>query len=261
MANSKLLGKRYLVPDNVITDIKSALVKYPSAEGVKRAKNIIHEPNMTYEAMKRIKNFFDTFNPQTGDAAQYELAGGDSMKSHIESTLNQQRAGVQRSKEVRRDMTANPNSELHAFQTPKLNEEKEEKKEKSKNAVAVIVNKDNKILLLKRVDDPKIWQPNKWSLVGGGMDKGETPQKAVEREILEETGLEIKKFIKSFTIERHAESIEHVFACRYDGDPTDIDLDTHENTNYGWYDVAEMEYLDTVPHLIEYITLVFKNYD
>ena len=258
MANSKLLGKRYLVPDNVIDYIKSSLVKYPNAEGVKRAKNIIHEPNITYEAMKRIKNFFDTFNSRTTDTAQYELAGGKEMKEFIETTLNQQRAGVQRSKEVRRDMTANPNSELHAFQPPKINEEK---KEKSKNAVAVILNKDNKILLLKRVDDPKIWQPNKWALVGGGMDKGETAQQAVEREILEETGLEIKKFVNSFTIERHADSIEHMFACRYEGEDTDVELDTKENTNYGWYDVSEMEYLDTVPHLIEYITLIFKKYD
>jgi 8-oxo-dGTP pyrophosphatase MutT (NUDIX family) len=261
MANSKLQGKTYLVPDNVLTHIKSSLVKYPSAEGVKRAKNIIHEPNISYEAMKRIKNFFDTFNSRTTDRTQYELAGGNPMKEFIEATLNQQRAGVQRSKEVRRDMTANPNSELHPYQPPKINEEKEEKKEKSKNAVAVIVNKNNKILLLKRVDDPKIWQPNKWALAGGGIDKGETPQQAVEREILEETGLEIKKFVNSFSIERHGDSIEHMFACRYEGEDTDVELDTKENTNYGWYDVSEMEYLDTVPHLIEYITLVFKNYD
>jgi len=133
------------------------------------------------------------------------------------------------------------------------------KKEKDKNAVAVIMNNDNKILLLKR-GDKSPWMPNKWSLVGGGIEKGENPKKACEREILEETGLEIKKFIKSFTIQRHSDSIEHVFACRYSGEPTDIKLDD-ENSNYGWYDINEMDYLDTVPHLIEYITLVFKKYE
>jgi len=260
MANSELQGKTYLVPSDVLNGIQSSLVKYPNSEGVKRAKNIIHEPNMTYEAMKRLKNFFDYFNPQTGDIAQYSLAGGESMKAFIEKTLAQQRAGVQRTKNVTRDMRANPNSELQPHQAATINES-EKKKEKQKNAVAVIVNNDNKILLLKRSDDPKIWMPNKWALVGGGIEKGETPQKAIEREILEEIGLEINKFVKSFTIQRHADSIEHIFACRYEGEPTDIELDTSENTNYGWYDVSEMEYLDIVPHLIEYITLVFKKYE
>jgi len=260
MANSKLQGNTYLVPDNVLQHIEAAKVNYPNSEGIKRAKNITHEPNLSYEAIKRIKNFFDTYNPQITDAAQYELAGGKEMRAFIEATLNQERAGTKRSKDVRRDIQSGNTQDLKAFQSPELNEaEKKEKKEKDKNAVAIIVNNDNKILLLKRGAGAP-WMPNKWSLVGGGIEKGETPQKAIEREILEETGLEIKKFVKTLTIERHADSIEHLFACRYTGEPTDIDLDD-ENSNYGWYDQSEMEYLDTVPHLIEYITLVFKKYD
>jgi len=70
----------------------------------------------------------------------------------------------------------------------------------------------------------------------------------------------INKFIKSFTIQRNTDSTEHVFACRYNGEPTDIKLND-ENTNYGWYDVSEMKYLDIVPHLLEYITIVFKKYE
>jgi len=116
-------------------------------------------------------------------------------------------------------------------------------------------------LLLKRSDYEKQWMPNKWALVGGGIEKGESPEEACKREIKEETGLEIKKFVKSFTIQRRPESIEHIFACRYDGDPTDIELDGKENVGYGWYDVEEMDYLDIVPNLVEYIMLVFKKYD
>jgi 8-oxo-dGTP pyrophosphatase MutT (NUDIX family) len=142
---------------------------------------------------------------------------------------------------------------------PNLNESKKDLK---KNAVAVIVNNDNKILLLKRGDHKEFWMPNKWSLVGGGIDKKDkNPEDAVKREIKEETGLEIDKFVDTFTIQRHDDSIEHVFACRYEGEPTDIVVDGFENTNYGWFDVSEMEYLDTVPHLIEYITMTFKSYD
>lgn len=255
MANQELYDKTYRIPPEVLKGIQASLVSSPTGEGVKRAKFMVNNGYLTYQAMKRILHDLPKM-----DSTQYALAGGESMKNFIETTLNQDRAGVQRSKNLRRDVTANPNSELKPYQASSELNEGDKKKEKDKNAVAVIVNNDNKILLLKRGEKAP-WMPSKWSLVGGRIEKKETPQQAVEREIEEETGLEIKKFTKSFSIERHADSIEHVFACRYEGEPTDIELDTDENTNYGWYDVSEMEYLDTVPHLIEYITLVFKKYD
>jgi len=264
MANQELYDKTYRIPPEVLKGVQTSLVSNPQGEGVKRAKNLLKNGYLTYQAMKRLKNYFDYFNPQTGDKSQYNLAGGQPMKAFIEATLNQDRAGVKRSKDVRRAVAMPPTADLKAYQNPRqpeLNEveKKEKKKEKDKNAVAVIVNNDNKILLLKRGEGAP-WMPNKWSLVGGRIEKDETAQQALEREIEEETGLEAKKFTESFKIERHAESVEYVFACRYEGDPTDINLDD-ENSNYGWYDVSEMEYLDTVPHLIEYITLVFKKYD
>jgi 8-oxo-dGTP pyrophosphatase MutT (NUDIX family) len=213
--------------------------------------------------MKRLKNFFDYYNPKTSGEAQFHLAGGELMKQFIETTLGQERAGVDRSKKNQELYRDDPNSAIHAFKSPELNEvdKKTKKKELNKNAVAVIVNNDNKFLLLKRGKEAP-WMPSKWSLVGGGIEKDESPQQAIEREILEETGLEMKKFVKTFSIQRNPESIEHVFACRYAGDPTDISLDG-ENTNYGWFDIDEMNFLDVVPNLIEYITIAFsgKKYD
>lgn len=259
MANQELYDKTYRIPPDVLKGIQTALVSNPSGEGVKRAKFMLKNGYLTYQAMKRLKNFFDYFNSETGDAAQFALAGGQLMKGFIETTLNQDRNAVKTSKDVRRDMTANPNSELKPYQTPRLNEEKK-KKELKQNVVAVIVNSDNKILLLKRSDFKDQWMPSKWSLVGGAINKKESPEDACEREIKEETGLEINKFVESFTIQRHEDSEETIFACRYDGEATDITLN-EENSNYGWYDVSEMEFLDTVPHLIEYITLVFKKYE
>jgi len=254
MANQELYNKTYKIPSNVLKRIQAALVSNPTGEGVKRAKFMVKNGYLTYQAMKRILHDFNNM-----DNTQFELAGGQDMKAFIEKTLNQDRNAVKTGKEVRQDIPNNfSNQDMMPHQANlSLNENK--KKEKDKNAVAVIMNNDNKILLLKR-GDKSPWMPNKWSLVGGGIEKGENPKKACEREILEETGLEIKKFIKSFTIQRHSDSIEHVFACRYSGEPTDIKLDD-ENSNYGWYDINEMDYLDTVPHLIEYITLVFKKYE
>jgi len=258
MANAELLNKQYKIPPDVLKGIQTALITSPNGDGTKRAKFILKNGVITYQVMKRLKNFFDYFNSQTGNKMQYALAGGNLMRQFIETTLATDRAGVQMTKNVKQDMNANPNSELNAYQaTPNLNEEKKDLK---KNAVAVIVDNDNKILLLKRAADPKIWSSSKWALVGGTIEKGETPEQTVKREIKEETGLDISKFTKSFSIHKNPDSIEHIFACRYDGEPTDIKLN-EENTNYGWYDVDEMKFLDTAPHLIEYITMVFKPYD
>lgn len=259
MANSQLYGNTYKIPPQVLKSIQTTLISNQSGEGVRRAKFMLKNGVISYQAMKRLKNFFDYFNPQTDDKVQYALAGGDLMKSFIDRTLNANRDAVQRSKDVRRDITTNPNSELKPYQTPRLTEGDENNK-LVKNAVAVIVDNDNKILLLKRGDEPGTWMPNKWALVGGGIEKGESPEEACKREIWEETGLEINKLTQSFSIQRQKSSIEHVFACRYTGEPTDVELND-ENTNYGWYDIDEMSFLDTVPHLIEYITLVFKKYD
>ena len=261
MANSQLLDKQYRIPQDVLNYIRTVLVSNPSGDGVKRAKFMLKNGVVTYQVLKRIKNFFDHYDGN--DKWAYALAGGDPMRSFIETTLAQDRAGVQRSKETKQDMTSDPNSELMpGSPMPRLNEEKEKKEEKQKNAVAVIVNADDKILLLKRGKEAP-WMPEKWGLVGGGVEKGESPQKAVEREILEETGLTIDKFTKTFSIQRNPGSIETVFACRFTGDPTEIELDTTENTNYGWYDLDEMQFLDIVPNLIEYITLSFtgKKYE
>lgn len=52
-------------------------------------------------------------------------------------------------------------------------------------AHAIIVWK-NKILLFHRDNDPTISSPDCWQLPGGGIEKGETPLKALKRELLEE---------------------------------------------------------------------------
>ena len=262
MANSELYDKTYSVPSDVLKYIQTTLMSNPNSEGTKRAKFLLKNGVITYQSLKRLKNFFDYFNAESGDKIQYALAGGDLMRSFIERTLNANRDAVSRGGEVKREIAGISNSQMKLQQTPRLTESKK-KTEVNKNALAVIVDSDNKILLLKRSDFKDQWQPNKWSLVGGGIEKGESPEEACRREIKEETGLDIDKFSKTFKIEKVDKegnnNVEEVFACRYDGDPTEIKLNK-ENSNYGWYSIGEMAYLDTVPLLIQYISLVFKPY-
>jgi 8-oxo-dGTP diphosphatase len=55
---------------------------------------------------------------------------------------------------------------------------------------ALITDSDGKILILKRSVDSKT-NPGKWELPGGKVDQGEPFDKAMVREVFEETGLKI----------------------------------------------------------------------
>ncbi|MEM3555630.1 MAG: NUDIX domain-containing protein [Candidatus Micrarchaeia archaeon] len=55
------------------------------------------------------------------------------------------------------------------------------------NVYAVVRDSKGRILVLKR-REPKVWE-----FPGGGVEWGESPEKAVRREVFEETGLKIKK--------------------------------------------------------------------
>ncbi len=258
MANSQLTGKYYKLPSEILNYIKKALISYPSGEGVRRANFLLKNGSITYESLKRIKNFFDTFNPTTNDNTQYYLAGGKPMKDFINQTLENERNATKGSKEVKREISQNLGQDTGTYDpSQNLREGKEKKKE---NALAVIVDKDNKFLLLKRAKIKNGWGNEQYGLAGGMVEKNESPEEACKREVKEETGIEIKKIIKTFTINRDPKSVEYVFACRFDGDPMEIELND-EHTNYGWYDIAEIGYLDTVPNLREYLILAFTDYD
>ena len=56
-------------------------------------------------------------------------------------------------------------------------------------AVAAIILRDRDILLIKRATEPN---KGKWSVPGGSMELGETLDQALNREVREETGLEIE---------------------------------------------------------------------
>ena len=61
-----------------------------------------------------------------------------------------------------------------------------------------ITNSEGSILLLKRSKEDTLG--GIWESVGGGVDKGESPQQAILREVLEESGLNvIPKFKGKFT--------------------------------------------------------------
>ena len=56
----------------------------------------------------------------------------------------------------------------------------------------VVLNKDNKVFVAKRIDNPK----NFWQMPQGGVDAGENYVDAAYRELKEETSIENVEFIK-----------------------------------------------------------------
>ena len=48
-----------------------------------------------------------------------------------------------------------------------------------------------KYLFVLRDDKPTIPNPNRWGLLGGGVEEGETPKDALKRELQEETNIHI----------------------------------------------------------------------
>lgn len=58
-----------------------------------------------------------------------------------------------------------------------------------KVAVAVLIEEDARVLLVRRAVDP---ERGRWTLPAGFVDAGEDPVRAAERECLEETGLRVE---------------------------------------------------------------------
>ena len=55
-------------------------------------------------------------------------------------------------------------------------------------ASVIVENREGEVLLLLRDNKSTILYPNHWTLIGGKVEEGETPETAAHRELVEETG-------------------------------------------------------------------------
>jgi len=74
-----------------------------------------------------------------------------------------------------------------------------------------IVIHDQRILLMER------WRPGHhyFSIPGGGIEPGETPQQTVVREFMEETACEVRTERLVYLLETAEGNCHHIFLCRY----------------------------------------------
>ena len=110
----------------------------------------------------------------------------------------------------------------------------------------IVLNKENKVFVAKRIDNPK----NFWQMPQGGIDNGEDPLSAAYRELKEETSIKNVELIEELDGTIIYELPEHLlgivwkgkykgqkqkwFLMRYLGDDNEIDIKTDKPEFFEW---------------------------
>ena len=110
--------------------------------------------------------------------------------------------------------------------------------------VAAVIEKDNKIFCAQRPNFGEV--ALKWEFPGGKVEKGETSEEALKREIREELASEIaiKDYITTINYEYQSFIlIMHVYKCEL----VTGNLDIREHVNSIWIDKQDLNILDWAP--------------
>jgi len=105
MANSKLTNKFYRIPDDVHNKIVNQLNKINFSEdekGVKRAKDIINNKEISYGQMTRLKNYFDNYEGDMSDN-EFKIIGGNITKKWVNNELFKDTESIRRIKKSKMD--------------------------------------------------------------------------------------------------------------------------------------------------------------
>ncbi len=126
-----------------------------------------------------------------------------------------------------------------------------------------VFNDDGEILLVReRIDH------DRWTLPGGWCDILEGPSKAIEREVLEEAGLECKAYHLALLADRdqwpHEPALDHhvyklFFLCKPLGE-LDESFTSDETSAVGWFDVDDLPELSVGRVLPEQLRVLHEQW-
>jgi 8-oxo-dGTP pyrophosphatase MutT (NUDIX family) len=112
-----------------------------------------------------------------------------------------------------------------------------ETKEKKRIALLFTVI-DNKVLLFKRSPE-ETTNPGKYGMLGGHIEKGETPEEALRREVKEEAGVELKSYKKLKVYELEDVQLNVFYTNEFDTE--NIKLDKKEHTGKKFFTLEELD--------------------
>jgi predicted DNA-binding protein len=97
--NSELERKEFNIPQFVKDEINKKRVEYGMS--TKRSNYLLGQERISYYELKRLKNYFDN---NDSDSVEYQVIGGNIIKSWVESILNQHRGQIHKKKEILYDI-------------------------------------------------------------------------------------------------------------------------------------------------------------
>ena len=113
--NSKLYGNKVELPEDVLTYLGQCFDAAKGAddktEGFKRNKELRDSREVTYQQLKRMKNFFDNFNGKESDLP-YILNGGHYVKDWVGKTLDGMRRDTKSNDEFRPHDPEDPHTNI-----------------------------------------------------------------------------------------------------------------------------------------------------
>ncbi len=98
-------------------------------------------------------------------------------------------------------------------------------------AKVILIDQSDRVLFLKRADNLEKFA-GEWDLPGGHLKEGESLPMGLNREVLEETGLELRKPVFLSNIDNL-----HFFYAMYDSQPIKI---SHEHTDYKFFEKKDL---------------------
>jgi 8-oxo-dGTP diphosphatase len=125
------------------------------------------------------------------------------------------------------------------------------------NAASVALIDKDKVLLIQRARKPYFGM---WSLPGGRLEAGETPEEAAAREIFEEVGLRCYRLmpIRKLFLGDDRRFVLQVFATEaFEGNVVTSD----EVTDYRWVKPWQIGGMNTTPDLGEVLEAAFRLFD
>ena len=114
--NKELYDKTIELPEEVVTYLGQCMDSVgdvpETTQGYKRNKDLRDNGTINYQQLKRIKNWFDSFQGAQNDI-EYILHGADYVKNWVDQTLDGWRSDVEAGKEVKSEVLPNQYIQTH----------------------------------------------------------------------------------------------------------------------------------------------------